>query len=205
MISSIHYKDSKESENITRFLVILKSKFSKIYPNQFFKKIRDAVRRDWLLKHNNISTPLKSGFFQYAEFNVEREMDFGNYLNNVSTPLYRMVFQSLHDILTDTYSITKLYLCDLIELTEDEFILSQNKKMLFNKITTKQMFDAEFDLISWKTFDGLRARICINDSGFHRTNKATFSSGGQTFNTYWSVSSLLLLLLGTNNHFIQHS
>lgn len=177
IISAIYYRESKESENITKFQVILKHKLSKVFPDRFLNYIRSTVKRDWLLKHNNVSTRLKSSFFRYEVLSKGSVIDFGNY----STPLYRLVFLVSEEY-TYTLYITELYICDQIDLTEDDFVLSQNKKMLFNKITTKIMFDSEFELISWKTLDGLRARICINDSGFYRTNKPTLSSGSQVQN-----------------------
>lgn len=210
-VDSIHNENIDENENFTKFVVILKNKLSKVHPRQFLTNIISITSRDWLLKHGNVTTLLKSNFFKCADL-YRNPMDFNtficsaledkdsvqNYSKNVSKPVFQRLYMTLDDIFGKSHIITKLNLCDQIDLTENDFILSQNKRILFNKITTKFMFDAEFELVSENTFNGLRARICINDSGFYRTDQAASSCGRLSFNIYCALLLSFVFSIGEN-------
>ncbi|XP_053373383.1 uncharacterized protein LOC123532467 [Mercenaria mercenaria] len=185
-------------KDTSSFLAIIRTKLSTVEPGRIVQNINRTVTREWLLKHNNVTIVLKANFMPTSTINfVDNDTEAmsvsGNLSENLEQPRYRLVYQGWNTK-TDLHMITKLYLCDQVELNQFEFILIRDEKTLYNIITQRFMFDGEFALISSSAFEGVRARICIEDSGMYKTFKVTMQNVG-AFRTVYVLGLVAAALL----------
>ncbi|XP_045201909.2 uncharacterized protein LOC123555318 [Mercenaria mercenaria] len=176
----------RTSSNKTNLIVGLARKQSKVRPQDLIQNLKRILKGKWFLKHN-VTISFKASILAYTNINRgqgsghETGIAFGSISQNVTYPRYCIVYKSSWDIPKRNHMITKLYLCYQVELTQSEFILSTDKKLLFNNVTQRVMFTNEFVLLGSSTDDGDRARICVEDSGMYiigkdlRQNTASFS------------------------------
>lgn len=204
VINSIYYEDPGKGNRTKNLLVILSNKLSQVKPETLVNYIKNTVKRDWTLKHQNTTVTLKSSVLKLKEFafnsEVGKEIVIGNQSIIVPSPLYHMVYTTL-SLPGNTHLVTKLYWCDQVELHPSEFILNSDKTLLFNYITYRILHRCEFLLIASNTFEGIRVRVCIEDSGLYLTEDRVISFGGSRYKScsYWP---LFFLYIWCVNHII---
>jgi hypothetical protein len=93
-----------------------------------------------------------------------------------------------------------MFVCEQVELKQNEFILSQEEYVLFSFTTQRFLFHGEFVIIRSNTYDGIRARICIEDSGLHKMDGPTIRNIGTilttiTLNRFWVAIGLVIEVL----------
>jgi hypothetical protein len=85
-------------------------------------------------------------------------------------PKYNLKYDNLSFYLPNRHIITKMYVCDQVELNHSEFTLSEDESTLYCYLTQRFLYDGEFIITKRNTFDNFRVRICIEDTGLKSTN-----------------------------------
>jgi hypothetical protein len=144
-----------------------------VRPQVLMQTVKKMIHRDWILyianktytfasKFNlNIYLPEHLPLFTYKgqpvfQNQFEKSHSYIGIYYNPSFDIQKMV-QNLE-------TITKLFVCNQVELEPNEFILD-SMGTLFNNITNNYLLLNEFQLFT-KTSGNETARVCIEDSGF---------------------------------------
>jgi hypothetical protein len=208
-VFDIFYKETGNNSSFSdNFIVFIKRKIFKVKPNNIVQYIRHTVKSPWYISLNNEKVLLKSADFTkltavYTYVDSTRISVFENQMEAPVKPQYNYIYQSPFPSDLDNHIITKLYVCEQVELTPSEFILSHDESILYNNITKRFLFDGEFAILKSNVFDGLRARICIEDSGLHKMDKVAMRNIGTVLRTcilncYVVALGLLIVVLYVN-------
>ena len=142
-------------------------------PKVLIEDIQRSIDKPWHIIHNGRSFYIRQSFLEYM-----LEADKGNIMKpswlmyaessdlnasiNFSIPqswkiLYRRRFK------VRPYVLTKLHSCKQIRLSEHEYDLKAKNTLLVSNLTSRVLFDAEFDLV-YDTDGKLRPRVCVLDT-----------------------------------------
>jgi hypothetical protein len=133
------------------------------------------ISRPWLAHMNNDTIVLRSnGFATFTSGFGDAEKEIMSVSDTIKkTPeksLYYLI--GLYSSSLDMLIITKMYVCEQVQLNQSEFFLSQDEVILYNYRTLRFLFNGEF-VVTWNdVFEGPRVRICIDDSGLNRSTSS---------------------------------
>jgi hypothetical protein len=179
-VHAIFYEVDNDNNNTTSsLLVLIHTTQSKVQPKRFIQNIEKTITQDWVLEHDNNIVVMKAAFASLSLLNVLRikqisNVVFGNESRKIVNKEYRPVYRNLMHPNINVH-ITNFYLCEQVELSKSEFILSKDQSVLFNLRTNRYMLYLQFSLIWEAPEEGYRARICVEDSGMIATFSNTSS------------------------------
>jgi hypothetical protein len=91
----------------------------------------------------------------------------------------------------EMHTISRLYICDQVELQPSEFLLNNTQGALYIYKLKRVLFDNQFVLMRSNTFNEYRARICKEDSGLFERN----TNVGEILKSFYLCFSYVSLLL----------
>ena len=159
------------------FVITIYKKLPQIRPDIIITNIKKIIKHAWFLRlRNGADIPMSSNFSIRTNIwrvrNGNKRIYFDNFTEDVKIPMYKRVYSYRAGFIQTPYVISKLYMCDQVELEPSEFALSTSKDVMYSYTTKRFMFDGQFTLV--QSQDGrYRARICIEDSGMYMLNRAT--------------------------------
>jgi hypothetical protein len=171
-------------------------------PPMFIASIMKLIGHPWSLNLGNVTEVHKSSSFSVrnsflSSSNSQQQTKANvphNQTKNIEIPQYKEVYYQ-HLNIQKKHIITKLYMCDQVELESSEFLLINDQRVLYSYATKRFLFDGQFALILSDISGQLHARICIEDSGLF---KAPFRNVGvifKSFCNYLVVPTVLLKFL----------
>lgn len=148
--------------------------FAEADPLSIMNNIAMLIKTKWFLKYKNETLILKPSLFKHKALNyVDGSLTLtpGSFTFNntfsVKSPEYRLLYTTMK-WLNMGFLVTKLHFCEQIELVSDEYMLSADQTVLYNKISRQYLFDGEFSLMNDRSEGSVR--ICYENSGFVKTN-----------------------------------
>lgn len=176
-VEYIYYREMDVPFITTNFVISIFRKLPRVKPDTLITYIKRMIGQPWSIRLHNATEILTSSNFSIRTNYLSDPnmiMNSFNLTENVEEELrYKMAYIRL-GVAMNMCIITKLYICDQIELEPSEFVLLSNgMDIIYSYITKRFMFDGQFTLVH-NPFDGTyRARICIEGSGFNKRNTAT--------------------------------
>jgi hypothetical protein len=189
--------EPKLSNNV---IIVMRRKISSVQPDVIITNITKMIGQAWSIHVRNDTFVLKSANFSvvsksihYGNYDFIKADEFYNLTENLEWPNYELVYINQTRVL-DMHTISRLYICNQIELEPSEFLLNSNKFALYIYTSKRVLFDGQFALIRSNTFNKNRARICIEDSGLFKRN-TNVGSFLKCFDLCYVEVSLLLIVL----------
>jgi hypothetical protein len=178
LIFKIFYKETDIDHISNNFIVLIGTHFPRINPSSIVKYIKSTVKQQWLVNVSNETVVLKSNFATVTTASLRSDnKGMSLFKNNTVDSIqqrYNLIYLNVLNEKTLELTITKMYVCKQVELSQDEYVL-------FSYTTQRFLFHGEFFIIRGDTFDGIRARICIDDSGLHKMGGFTIRNIGTIF------------------------
>jgi hypothetical protein len=155
------------------------------------------IGKTWSLRLRNVTKVLNSAKFSkissiwyYDGIQVD---GFYNLTDFLETPQYKLAYSPLSSY-QNQHVINKLYICNQVELQSSEFLLSNDMRVLYFLTSKRFLFDGQFVIMQNEKFGKSRARICVEDSGFHAREK-NMAPRRKTFDLSFINACLVLTLL----------
>jgi hypothetical protein len=187
LILKIYYKETDIEHVSDNFIILAATHFPRISPRSIVKYIKNTVKQQWLFDVNNETVVLNSNFATDTTASLRSDNNgltiFKNITGNSIKRRYNLMYSTVLSGKIRALTITKMYVCEQVELKQYEFVLSQGELVLFSYTTQRFLFHAEFVIIRSNTYDGIRARICIEDSGLHKMGGFTMRNTGTILTT----------------------
>jgi hypothetical protein len=183
----------------------MRRKITSVKPDVIITDIRKMIGQAWYIRVGNVLVGLKSANFSVVSKSIwngnyrNKAHDFYNLTENLKWPEYIPLYENTTPI-EKIHTISRLYICDQVELEPSEFLLNSIKKALYIYTSKRVLFDNQFALISSNKFSENRARICIEDSGLYERN-TNVGSIPKTFYLCFVVVRLLLIVI--YNYFLK--
>jgi hypothetical protein len=168
-IESISVEINDKTKHIRSLLVIVTYKTSKIRPQYLMQNVRKIFSLQWRLHLKNDTLLLKSSFSKVLNIYDEHvnHLPFKNVSTMMLPPIYYELYRNGMNP-EGTHDITKLYLCEQVEISSSEFTFQAEETYIVIIKTQKVLFDAEFLLYSSNDGSGKNARICYEDAGMFK-------------------------------------
>jgi hypothetical protein len=171
----IYYKVTDIKLFSDNFVFVVVTYRQRVIPGNMIRYIKKTVNQPWSLNLNNETIVLKSSNFTtstllYKNFHSTNMIVFDNITYISYRPKYNLEYNNISYYLPTPHLITKMYVCDQVELNHSEFTLSQDETTLYCYLTQRFLYDGEFIITKRNTFDKFRVRICIEDSELKSTN-----------------------------------
>jgi hypothetical protein len=168
-VVDIFYKETDIKHTSNNFIIVIGTQLEKVVPNSLMQYIKKKVHESWSLNLNNKTIVLNSSnFASFTSFYHTVDSTNMNVFKNITEipvkPKYNSIYHSLRFHWQNQHIITKMYVCEQIELKQSEYIFSQDKSILYSNITRRFLFDGEFTIVKSIIFDEFRVRICVEDS-----------------------------------------
>jgi hypothetical protein len=175
-------------------LIIIENERLKVRPHVLKKTIEKRIYQEWTLELANKSFAFMSDFNPfYLTFDYEENNElFTNQTQKTFYSQYREVYNIISHLPKSILSVTKLFLCNQIELTSNEFLLNSRMNILFNNRTNEYLFGNDF-LLSTSTSGMETAKVCIKDSGFKELNDQSVNSSVGLHDGLFDVLTLCML------------
>jgi hypothetical protein len=137
------------------------------------KTVHKILQEEWFLHVDNTTHVCLANLNKFGDvppfISIDRIQIENNTLIVTLPNTIPIVTPKVSGIAKTTLTLTRLHLCNQIELTGKEFILSEHNVALFNRVTQRVLFNNEFKLL-YDSMKGVRARVCIESSGFFENN-----------------------------------
>ena len=144
--------------------ILLKNNLLQVRPAPFIRTIKNMVNVKWTFLIANKTVIFTSEFSPFSTTpSTKGDKHFVNQTKKEFDFQYYKVF-TVADFLGGSHPITKLYLCNQVLLTPDEFVLNSKGNILYNNITNRYLFWSEFLLLT-STSGVESVKVCIEDSG----------------------------------------
>jgi hypothetical protein len=168
-IERIAYQVNDKTRNGTAMLVIVTHKTSQIRPQYLIQTIKELLTLEWRLRLINDTFVLKSSFSNVLNVDDRyvNQTEFENFPISLLSPMYYEVYRAVK-YRGNIHVITKLHLCEQVEINSSEFILDIQETYIFLIKTQQFLFDAEFLLYSRNDGNDKHVRICIEDAGMFK-------------------------------------
>jgi hypothetical protein len=198
-IHSIYYRVMDESLMSNNVIIVVDRKLPTVQPDTIITNIRKMIGQSWSTRIRNVTKVWKSSLF--STLTTLWIDPYTNTFNNITEqaymPRYEMIYvrQTLSTI---TQIVTRLYICEQVELAPSEFVLSKRKNILYSYMNNRFMFDGQFVLTYSGTRGESRARICIDDSGLLKSNGDTVNNVATFYKAFGHcliVANILLILV----------
>jgi hypothetical protein len=195
-MQSVYYRVMDEPHLTNNLIIVMHRKLSTVKPDTIIGNIKKMIGKEWKMRLRNVTEVLgtpefsmrssfKSPSLNKADgfYNLTKEdLDWSQYKYAYMGPvLYRK-----------EHIISRLYICNQVELEPSEFLLNSEKNALYISTSKRILFDSQFALVRSNTFTESCARICIEDSGLYERGK----NAGENVTTIYLcfvVASLLLI------------
>lgn len=202
-ILDIQYKLTEKNDFSNTFIVRMAIDRQRVKPNNFVNYIKKKVHRQWLLDLHNETVVLKSSFSTVSILPSVDLLSKRTLHENISesfvVPRFGTKYMNVDTRLSkfDRHTITKLYVCEQVELRQSEFILSPDNFTLYCYASKRLLFNGEFVITNSNTFDSFQARVCIEDSGLYKNVKGTRNIGTipSNFDKYSAVLAFIFDVL----------
>jgi hypothetical protein len=172
-VDSIHSRVMDVPQLSNNVIIITRRKIPSVKPNVIITNITKLIRQAWSIRVRNVMVGLKSANFSMGTTSLwngnykNKADDFYNLTENLEWSNYEILYDNptpRGKILT----ISRLYICDQVELEPSEFLLNSKNNALYIYSSKRVLFDNQFVLVHSNDFIGNRARICIEDSGLYK-------------------------------------
>jgi hypothetical protein len=191
------YHEVDDDYNNTRSSLVVQiyTTQNKVQPKRFIETIEKTIAQDWVLEYGDKIVAMEAAFASVPLFNP---LAIKHYFKAVFGNESRKIVSKEHTQLYSkpphpriTVQITQLYLCEQVELSQSEFILSEDRLVLFNLRTNRYMLYLQFLLTTGSAEEGYRARICVEDSGMI----ATFSNTSSLHDSYCMCFIIAVMII----------
>ena len=179
------------------FVICMLRQLSNAEPGMIISNIKKKISKAWTMYLRNNTQVLKSSQFSLRKDPLKHHLPvkgdrFHNFTGFVETQYYKQLYGILRFAIT-SHVITKLYLCDQIELKPSEFLLNNENDTIYYYSTKRFLYDGQFVLVHGKTHDEYHARICIDDSNFYKRNLGAIPKQHYPFSVFAIVLFMFLL------------
>jgi hypothetical protein len=173
----IHFVINPKMPNKTYFHATMEVNKSPLQLKHILKTVHKILQEEWFLHVDNTTYVCSANLNKFGDvlpfISIDRIQIENNTLiftlpNTIPVVTPKVDLHIPGEAKT-ALTMTQLHLCNQIELTGKEFILSEHNVALFNRVTQRVLFNNEFKLIH-DTLKGVRARVCIESSGFFENN-----------------------------------
>jgi hypothetical protein len=176
----------------------IRSNKQTVKPKEFIHYIKIFSKRSWSLPQNNGSTLLfNSNIAPYAFADIKEQQDDHLIVNGDirKTPFPLTSLYRKSPFSGETYSITKLYFCEQVEMTQNEFVLSLYKSTMLELKSKRHFLGGEFAIVNNNAYEEVRVRICIDNS--EMIDKFTFSGVNMNLDRcrLWTVLVVLVHMI----------
>jgi hypothetical protein len=131
LIFKIFYKETDIDHISNNFIVLIGTHFPRINPSSIVKYIKRNVKQQWLVDVGNETIVLKSNFATVTTASLRSDnKGMSLFKNNTVDSIkqrYNLIYLNVLNGKTLELTITKMYVCEQVELKEHEFILSQDE------------------------------------------------------------------------------
>lgn len=188
-----------DDDKMKSLLVYVKRAFVSSQPQEIIGNIRLLMSSNWSIQYKNKTVTLNPSPFKLKyPYSINADKLQGMFVVNdsfsVRSPLYTHFYYA--GLMDDGLLVTKIFFCEQIELEFGEFVLSEDKIVLYNKVGQNYLFDAEFVFVSEDS-----VRICLENSGFTKRNQEEMPRNGSQFHMP-SVLAVSLLVHVVTTHFV---
>lgn len=184
IITSVREIETATYMNKTHLRVDLKRTVRNTGFSRILKIIKHFVNKEWTLKNGKTYYILKSKLPVWDYVLTPDQSDivvdhilFGNHTRHLSLPKISTLFFAnyLGPVVRSTKQVTisRLYYCNLVELTPSEFVLSKYRTAIFN-VRTQRLMSVIHSFVITERSDGTNfsVKICFEDSGLFEENKS---------------------------------
>jgi hypothetical protein len=194
-VESIHKRVIDMPQLSNNVIITMRRKILSIKPDVMIANIEKSIGQPWSIRVRNETVVLKSANFSMAGKSISYRKDnkvddFYNLTKNIEWPDYQLLYVNLTPS-GEMHTISRLYICDQVELEPSEFLLNSRKYTLYIYKSKRVLFDNQFVLMRSNTFSEYSARICIDDSGLYE-GKINVGAILKTFDLCFFVVSMLL-------------
>lgn len=162
------YKPSVNKKYVDYILVFSSYPKNSINPRKLQNVLKNTLKETWFVEDDgtNIRLKVELNYFEhYMRKRGENGMDvyvssmllFNDYMANEDESLFPILFKDDEKFGHIGLYINKLFLCDQIDLFEDEFEIISVNSVLF-KVTNTTLYETEYRI----TEEG-KIRICVNN------------------------------------------
>jgi hypothetical protein len=198
-VDSIHSRVMDVPQLSNNVIIVTRRKVPSVKPNVIITNITKLIGQAWSIRVRNVMVGLKSANFSVGSNIIlhgiyrNKGDDFYNLTDNLTWSNYEKLYENPTPG-GKIHTISRLYICDQVELEPSEFLLNSKNSALYIYTSKRVLFDNQFVLIRSSTSSGNRARICIEDSGLY---KRTTNMGAiiKTFDICCVEVSMLLIFL----------
>ena len=192
-IWTIYFLLPSADDEYISLIIFINNKLYQVRPSLFMRAVKTMVNAKWTFIISNKTFIFTSEFspFYIIPKCTDCDEHFVNQTNKGFDFQYHQIFK-VTDFLSGYHPITKLYLCNQVILTPDEFSLTSKGNILYNNITNCYLFWSEFLLLN--SASGVEsAKVCIEDSGLKELiYQSAISSVGLHIGIFQLVTFVLI-------------
>ena len=201
-------QDSIVKHGDTMFLITLFSSENNFLAEDVVNTMKESLQKHWVLEANSTSVYFEQSLLEYdfikipteafslsawTEFASEHELQAT--FTDMASVNWKKIYRGGTNLLRYPVHLDKMFLCEQVNLQENEFRSIVDRFIIKNRLTDRYMYNREFVLIQ----DGngnLTARVCLSDTtlGRRESNGCSFKHSMEMLVVVWIFPYAVVLM-----------